>query len=82
MDGTKTRTSGGEILSSCRTAPLKPKSGLNGALVVTYAARQAGSQDAYCALFKLSGRTWECPALLGAADALLIKTAVIPELKT
>src|SRR5271154_1520962 len=30
MDGTKTRTSGGNTLSSCRTAPLKPKSGLSG----------------------------------------------------
>ena len=30
MDGTKTRTSGRETLSSGRTAPLKPKSGLNG----------------------------------------------------
>src|SRR5450631_108707 len=30
MDGTKTRTSGGKILSSYGTAPLKPKNGLNG----------------------------------------------------
>ena len=30
MDGTKTRTSGGKTLSSCRTAPLKPKPGLSG----------------------------------------------------
>ena len=30
MDGTKTRTSGGKTLSSGRTAPLKPKSGLSG----------------------------------------------------
>ena len=32
MDGTKTRTSGGKTLSSRRTAPLKPKSGLSGPL--------------------------------------------------
>src|ERR1700686_838841 len=30
MDGTKTRTSGGNTLSSRRTAPLKPKPGLSG----------------------------------------------------
>src|ERR1700674_3396498 len=30
MDGTKTRTSGGNTLPSRRTAPLKPKSGLSG----------------------------------------------------
>src|SRR5437667_4541447 len=30
MDRTKTRTSSWETLSSCRTAPLKPKPGLNG----------------------------------------------------
>ena len=30
MDSTKTRTSGGKALSSDRTAPLKPKPGLNG----------------------------------------------------
>jgi hypothetical protein len=30
MDSTKTRTSGGKTLSSDRTAPLKPKPGLNG----------------------------------------------------
>src|SRR6266852_9406649 len=30
MDGTTTRTSGGNTLSSRRTAPLKPKSGLSG----------------------------------------------------
>ncbi len=30
MDGAKTRTSGGKTLSSCRTAPLKPKPGLSG----------------------------------------------------
>src|SRR5437899_311483 len=31
MDSTETRTSGGKTLSSGRTAPLKPKPGLNGA---------------------------------------------------
>ena len=30
MDGTKARTGGEEAPSSCRTAPLKPKPGLNG----------------------------------------------------
>src|SRR2546423_919121 len=28
MDGAKTRTSGGKVLSASRTAPLKPKAGL------------------------------------------------------
>jgi hypothetical protein len=30
MDGAKARTSGAEIVSSCGTAPLKPKDGLSG----------------------------------------------------
>jgi hypothetical protein len=30
MDGAKARTSGGEIVSICGTAPLKPKEGLSG----------------------------------------------------
>src|SRR5690349_3899310 len=34
MDSTKTRPSGGETLPSSRTAPLKPKAGLNGAPVL------------------------------------------------
>ncbi len=36
VDGTKTRTSGGNTLSSRRTAPLKPKPGLNGPPVRLY----------------------------------------------
>jgi hypothetical protein len=48
MDDTKTRKSGGKTLCGCRTAPLKPRPGLNGPPVLE---KSAGSLDIGTCLF-------------------------------